>query len=494
MVFYRKYRPQTLAQLDSEDVRTLLSATLQGKEIPHAFLFTGPKGLGKTSTARILAKAINCENTGREERTRIPVTSASIEPCNTCQTCITITHGTNVDIFEIDGASNRGIDEMRDLREKIRLAPVSVRKKVYIIDEVHMLTTEAFNALLKTLEEPPDHAVFVLCTTEPQKIPATIFSRCFHIPFKRAIKQDIVQSLKRISEGEKIQVEEGVLQHVATLADGGFRDAAKIFEEIVLLAGGKPITNEHVEKLYKFTTSDIHMKQLLSFLGKRDLKQALKVISVLAEEGCDMKYVLEQLIAACHALLLVKAGIEEIVSDEEDLFSLEEVKTLITLFSKAYGDIKYAVLPQIPLELAIIEYMNTIGEQDSARDLDVSQQKNLSSTLVANSAVHATQPVTPSPTRKARIPVKDSQLVSVASSQNDLWLQFIESIKAQNFSLAAVLRSCLPKGVDKTSLTIEAAYKFHRDKLSEEKAKVLLETAWRKLTGNSVQVSIVLKG
>src|SRR5665213_65939 len=181
MVFYLKYRPQKIKDLDSQEVRERLLKILASDNLPHAFLLTGPKGLGKTSAARIVAKSVNCTNRKKGEA----------EPCGKCEACLSITNGTNMDVIEIDGASNRGIDEMRDLREKIRLAPLSSKKKVYIIDEVHMLTTEAFNALLKTLEEPPAHAIFILCTTEPQKVPATIVSRCLHVSFKSPTKEEM---------------------------------------------------------------------------------------------------------------------------------------------------------------------------------------------------------------------------------------------------------------------------------------------------------------
>lgn len=211
MVFYRKYRPQTIAQLDSEAVREKLLSVLSSKSIPHAFLFTGPKGLGKTSTARIVAKALNCEKKA----------AGAVEPCNKCDQCVSITNGTNFDVLEIDGASNRGIDEIRDLREKVKLAPISSAKKVYIIDEVHMLTNEAFNALLKTIEEPPEHVVFMFCTTEPHKVPETILSRCFHIAFKKATIPELVHSFERIAKGEKLTVDSDVFGEIAKLSDGG---------------------------------------------------------------------------------------------------------------------------------------------------------------------------------------------------------------------------------------------------------------------------------
>src|SRR3984957_8449045 len=233
MVFYRKYRPQKIDYLDSAAVRDTLHAVLQN-DVSHAFLFTGPKGLGKTSTARIVAKVVNCERRKKGE----------VEPCNECDQCVSITNGTNVDVLEIDAASNRGIDEIRELKEKIRLAPVAAKRKVYIIDEVHMLTTEAFNALLKTLEEPPSHAMFILCTTEAHKVPETIVSRCFQIMFKPATEEELVRSFKRIVEGEKLKIDDEVLKYIAGLADRGFRDGVKMLEEVYLLSQNKPITKE----------------------------------------------------------------------------------------------------------------------------------------------------------------------------------------------------------------------------------------------------------
>ncbi len=194
MVFYRKYRPQNINELDSQDVRERLVSVLS-KDNVHAMLFTGPKGLGKTSTARIVAKVLNCESLTEKGRK-----AGKLEPCNKCDQCISISNGSNIDVLEIDGASNRGIDEIRDLREKIKLSSARANKKVYIIDEVHMLTTEAFNALLKTLEEPPSHVVFILCTTEPHKVPATIASRCFQISFKKATDEELTRALLRISK------------------------------------------------------------------------------------------------------------------------------------------------------------------------------------------------------------------------------------------------------------------------------------------------------
>ncbi|PIV01497.1 DNA polymerase III, subunit gamma and tau, partial [Candidatus Shapirobacteria bacterium CG03_land_8_20_14_0_80_39_12] len=186
--FYLKYRPQKFLDLDSSEAREELLKIFKSEKIPHALLFSGPRGIGKTSAARIVAKAVNCEKVQSTEYKE----HREFEPCNQCDSCISITNGTNVDILEIDAASNRGIDDIKELREKIKLSPASAKYKVYIIDEAHMLTPEAFNALLKTLEEPPKHAIFILCTTDPEKLPKTIISRCQRINFKKASNKEIV--------------------------------------------------------------------------------------------------------------------------------------------------------------------------------------------------------------------------------------------------------------------------------------------------------------
>src|SRR3990172_7009591 len=261
MVFYRTYRPQKISELDSQSVRESLFALFaKGFDVPHAFLFSGPKGLGKTSAARIVAKVINCEK--HEKLKKGKLTEAEIEPDNKCWQCTSITAGTNFDILEIDGASNRGIDEIRDLKEKINLLPAKAFRKVYIIDEVHMLTTEAFNALLKTLEEPPSHAVFILCTTEPQKVPSTIASRCFRVNFTKATEEELVRSMQRIVKGEGI-------------------------------------------KKYKTLGIGENVSEMLNAFSQKDVKKGLLLSRQLALQGMDFKFFIEQLISRLHLMLLI---------------------------------------------------------------------------------------------------------------------------------------------------------------------------------------------
>ncbi len=474
MVFYRKYRPQKIEELDSAEIREKLYGVLKDRDsAPHAYLFTGPKGLGKTSTARIVAKSLNCErlagstshvvnNKGVSSKREQRNANSTVEPCNKCNQCVSITNGTNMDVLEIDGASNRGIDEIRDLREKVRLSPVGAYKKVYIIDEVHMLTTEAFNALLKTLEEPPSHVVFILCTTEPHKVPDTIVSRCFNLTFKKASNEELVRSLQRIAKKEKLSIDKDALHLIATLSDGSFRDGVKILEEIVFMAGGKKITKELVEEEYKISNIKYQLSEMLELLSSKNTKDSLKLVGELVDQGIDMKFFLEELISNLHLLLLSKAGVgQEGLKDSR--LNIQEIKELVEMLSKAYGDLKYAVLPQLPLELVIVEW----GEQ--SEDSPVSLPAPIQDSFRAESP-HAT-----------------------TSFKNDIWHELITEVNKHNHSVAGVLRGCSLKSYDGESLIIEANFKFHKDKLSERKTLEVLEEACKEITKKNIKVEVLLK-
>ncbi len=262
-----------------------------------------------------------------------------------------------MDILEIDAASNRGIDEMRDLKEKIRLQPINARKKVYIIDEVHMLTTEAFNALLKTLEEPPTHAMFILCTTEPHKVPATILSRCFHTSFLPATSEELVRSFGRIVTGENLVADQETLLAIAELAEGGFRDGTKMLEEIVSIVevkdGKRTLTKNLVEERYHTGSMSQAVRDLLTCLESRDTKRAILLISHVLAQGIPVRDYLQAVLEKLHQVLLAKLG----VGDTPDLLpqtDLPRVQEIIATLSLAYGQLRSAVIQQLPLELAII--------------------------------------------------------------------------------------------------------------------------------------------
>ena len=547
MVFYRKYRPQTIDQLDNQQVRETLIAVLE-KSVPHAFLFTGPKGLGKTSTARIVAKAINCErnvfvqnqesrikNQGKKTNDQGLVTDDSIEPCNSCEQCLSIMKGTNLDVIEIDAASNRGIDEIRELKEKINLTPVQSRKKVYIIDEVHMLTTEAFNALLKTLEEPPEHAIFILCTTEQHKVPATILSRCFHISFQPATIPELVRSFKRIVVGEHLSITDEALLTLAAMSEGGFRDGTKLLEEIVALAKDLEITKELVEEKLHVAGLQKQIGELLTHLQKKDAKAGLAIIAGLVEQKTDIQYFLQQILTLLHELLLQEIeGKSEKLKVKRDLpaFTIEEIQKLSQLLSEAYMAGKQAVIPQFPLELAIIEWCfansesRTVNNEQNIKniapiaDIAVKLDRNKNTVLtvkpeeaiVSVSSLRkqvgeiAKEKALYGEKKEEEVAVDPIVMTSVSllhfSKDGEItkeWLEtfwkcLISEMKNYNHTIAGVLRSCRIASFDRKNLTIEAAYQFHKDKLGDGKTMAAIEQLCKTLIGSPIVVTIVLKG
>lgn len=345
MTFYLKYRPQTLQDLDISEVRESLLKIMSTSHIPHAFLFSGPKGTGKTSGARIIAKILNCQNLQKNS------------PCDKCDSCLGIRLGRFMDVMEIDAASNRGIDEIRDLREKIRLAPVSGKNKVYIIDEVHMLTNEAFNALLKTLEEPPAHVTFVLATTEPDKLPPTIISRCVRFNFRKAKDEEIVHALERVCSGEKLKIEREVLSLIATHSDGSFRDATKILEQAISENALTP------EKLKTMIGRDgTSVARFMELMRAKTTAELLTEIETMEKQGKDFKFLISGILDFLHALLLCQFGVldDKFFADSwTDKFEVAEINTLIRLFSRVYTDMKYSYSPALTVQLAVVEWCST---------------------------------------------------------------------------------------------------------------------------------------
>lgn len=508
MVFYRKYRPQKISELDSAEVREALLSVLSRpmEDVPHAFLFTGPKGLGKTSTARIVAKAVNCEKVPQGDKRKVN-SLAPLEPCNTCNQCVSITNGTNMDVIEMDAASNRGIDEVRELKETITLAPLSAQRKVYIIDEVHMLTTEAFNALLKTLEEPPAHAMFILCTTELHKVPVTILSRCVHIPFHLATTEELVRSFKRIVEAEKIAIEADALELVASLSDGGFRDGAKMLEEIASRVKEGPITASFITDYYHLSGSAEVIADIITSLVKKDAKQGMTALQAAVKKGIDIKYIMETLLNRLHATLLAASGVEAEKDTQLSRLSISELVRLSELLTRAYQEMKYAVIAQLPLEIVLLEWSASGGESEQqktepakgimAETVSVSTLRRHVGNMAKQKALtgekkdEALKKVPPATSGVSILHfTADGEITK--EWLGEFWSCLLDRLKTDHHTIAGVLRGCVIKNFDRKTLTIQTAYKFHKERLDEAKNREILETMCKELTGNPIAVTIEL--
>ncbi len=349
-VFYRKWRPQSLAELAGQEAvaRTLSNALSSGK-VAHAYLFAGPRGTGKTSTARILAKAVNCLGEG------------ATKPCMECSMCRSFAQGQALDLIEIDAASNRGIDEIRSLREKVNFAPALARYKVYIIDEVHQLTGDAFSALLKTLEEPPPHAIFILATTESHKVPATILSRCQRFDFRRIPQSAMVARLQQVCSAEGIRAEAAALELIARAASGSLRDAENVLEQVATYYG-HDISYDQAQQVLGLV-DEARVRELAKHLLGRNLAAGLAAISAASNDGVDMRQLQRGLMDSLRNLLLIKANAGDKVDVGPEVraeltrwaasVSVEDVTRALRLLAQ---EMRVEGQPSLPLELALTEF------------------------------------------------------------------------------------------------------------------------------------------
>ena len=375
LALYRKYRPATFGDLIGQDlvVQILREAAKQDK-LAHAYLFAGPRGTGKTTTARLVAKITNCE-----KRIADPKFKAKGEPCNACETCRGIDEGRNLDIIEIDAASNRGIDEIRNLKESVRLAPSSSRTKVFIIDEAHQLTKDAANALLKTLEEPPPYVIFILATTETEKIPATIVSRTQQFHFKHVPLKRIAEKLGTIAKAEKMRIDPETLELIAASGEGSFRDAESLLDQLISL-GEEQISLETVEAL----VGKVGLHKIASFAGlllAGNMEGALEALNEIQDGGYNLAQFTKDLIQHVRRTAVLKfnpamkAFFERELSEDTvrgltehaKLFTDRHVELLKNLI-QAYGQMRYSQFPIVPLEVAIIESLRTQGKPEARKD------------------------------------------------------------------------------------------------------------------------------
>jgi len=393
VALYRKWRPSDFSNLVGQEhiSKTLVNAIHTGK-IAHAYLFSGPRGTGKTSTAKILAKALNCEH------------GPTPSPCNKCTSCTKINAGSSMDVFEIDAASNRGIDEIRDLRETVKFAPVDGRYKVYIIDEVHMLTTEAFNALLKTLEEPPSHVVFILATTETHKVPATIHSRCQRYDFKRISVPEIVARLELVASEMNIEADAEAIKLIAMHADGGLRDALSILDQCSTLDNEK-ITADKVRRLLGLVGHE-SIEKIVSQLAEKNSKEVLMILDELIARGKDVKQILSEIALHMRSVMIYQATQdinsielysmdEKILTKQAELFTHDELVKNIQLMHNAINEAKWSPQPRITTEVAMLSVCNPLTVASGDTDALLKRIEKLEEKITRLSAIPShVEPVT----------------------------------------------------------------------------------------------------
>lgn len=411
VALYRQWRPQDFdALVGQKAVKTTLKNALASGKIAHAYLFSGPRGTGKTSMARILAKALNCEQ------------GPTAEPCGQCGNCQRIVQGTSLDVIEIDAASNTSVDNIRDLREQVAFTPAESRYKVYIIDEVHMLSTGAFNALLKTLEEPPAHAVFILATTDPQKVPATIQSRCQRFEFRRVTVDEIAEHLAMVAAGSGIEADADALRLIAIQAEGGMRDALSLLDQCGVMA--KRVTVATVREVLGIVGREA-LHELTGAIGRRQLPQALATLNLLLEQGKDVKQVLTELIEYLRALVLYLA-----VPDYEEIYltdTKEALAELAPLFGRdrllaaeerlhsAIQELRGSMRPRITAELCLLDLCRVEGSTLAALSARIEQlERQLAGGVMP---VYQQTPPPPVAAEPAAQPIAQEDFAAAAQQQ-----------------------------------------------------------------------------
>jgi DNA polymerase-3 subunit gamma/tau len=512
---YRKWRPRTFDEVVGQEhvVGTLRNALASGR-IHHAYLF-GPRGTGKTTMARLLAKAVNC--LAPEEQ----------RPCNECAICQAVNEGRLLDLIEIDAASNTGVDDVRELRERVSFRPNEARYKVYVIDEVHMLSNAAFNALLKTLEEPPPHAIFVLATTEPHKIPSTVISRCQRFNFRRIPVSEAVARLEWMVEQERIPADREALTIIARQATGSMRDAESLLDQLASY-DETGITVAEVRAALGTGTSEA-VFLVTDALVEGDVAQGLGVINTAVDEGADPRQFARQIVEHLRALLLLRLGsgvvpphvsgdLRPRLEAQAAAFSPQVLARAVRLFNQAVAESKGGWQPQLPLEMAFIEAaLPSESSAPAPRGQSASVQSrtppparhstsspSASATSRPMPARSASPPLsTPQPTRTVRESEPayrdtapgdgSSSLMSLTpEALRDRWSEFLNALRPRNLSLEALMRSCRPVAVEGDVVVLGFDYDFHRGKVEEDRNRQDVEEVLSGLVGQRYRVRCVL--
>jgi DNA polymerase-3 subunit gamma/tau len=478
-VFHLKYRPTKISELDLVDVAQKMKEFLGAKDIPHSFLFSGPKGAGKTSAARILARAINCED------------RQNGEPCDKCDNCKEILNGRAMDIIEMDGASNRGIEDVRSLKEKSYLLPSKLNYKVFIIDEVHMLTKDAFNALLKLIEEPPKHTIFILCTTDAEKIPDTVISRLVRLDFRRGGKKELRNSLDKIIKGEKMELDETAIDFILSRSDGSFRNLQKHFNEM-FLSLGKKITLKMTQDFYLAKSGSYSEVDFEKDLGEKNIKIILEKLEKMANEGMDFVSFREKLLEYFQQKILLNFDVGE---GERSVFSLVELEELVNLLIRASKQEKETEIDQLPLELVIIDF---IGENQEKKIIKKTEEviENKKEVSFVKNREDFSKKVEENKEKDTEVEVVNVIKMDVTGINLDKieqsWGNVLLAIKPFNHSVEAFLRASRPIKFSGRNLTLEVFYPFHKDRLEEAKNRKIVEEGLFKVLGVELVFDCIL--
>jgi DNA polymerase-3 subunit gamma/tau len=539
---YRKYRPSLFSEISGQEhILQTLTNSIKNSQVSHAYLFTGPRGTGKTTTARIFAKTVNC----LKPITKTKSKHIGIEPCNKCTNCKMILDNKAIDLIEIDAASHTGVDNIRQLKEAINIPPTNFKYKVYIIDEVHMLSIGAFNALLKTLEEPPAHAIFILATTELHKVPDTIISRCQQFNIKPLTKEEIINRLTQIAKKEKVTANTEALSLIATEAGGGMRDAESLLGQIISL-GEKEITINNVQKILGISPIDTLLNLIIA-ISDGDTSLTIKIVNQVQNNGINLKSFSKQLLNYCRNLMLAKISgdadrklLNNLTSDElselekiSKQFSLTNLTVLIALLQNSLSQSNQSDIPQLPLEMALVKYFiktNQLTKQNNSTSLPssstlkkkssdkivnsshldkTSKEKTLTKDISTKNTAEKKYPIE-SPEHSAKklspktngipdtkvdfaldktIPVGKSNLS--INSFLDKWSEILEEIKMTSFSTAGFLKNCAPSIIQGDTVLIKANYAFNKDKLNEPQTKLTIEKIFAKIFKVHLKVKFV---
>lgn len=501
---YRKWRPQIFEDLIGQKhiTQTLINA-ISLNRISHAYIFSGPRGVGKTTTARILAKSLNC------------VKGPTPHPCNKCERCSRITNGYSMDVIEIDGASNNGVDSIRELRSKVNFAPAEGKYKIYIIDEVHMLSPGAFNALLKTLEEPPPHVIFILATTDPHKIPGTILSRCQWFNFRRISLADIVTKLKMIVKDEKLNVDDKTLNIIARSSTGSMRDAESALDQIIAYCG-KDITSQSVREVLGIIEEEVFF-EFLEAIIKNDTLIGIEIINRTSDLGGDASQFIKNLMEHVHNLSLAKVCQKEILNlkgmfiedgerllKQSKIIKLEKLFDIVNYLAEAERKMRYIRHPWILLEMLVIKF--TAGENYSLKEveeekdeyfLDFSAKKDISISGKKNAETREEIPP-----KKDRDKIKSKEGVSVKTKESTINLELtqawptilnrLKKTKMAVYSFIIANNLITIENNDKLIIGFNKEYIFHKESLEKKNNKILLQELIKEETGKSLAIECII--